>query len=138
MLAWLVGPDWFDHFTLVMLGLQTTPQDKTGFSPAKAVYGAPLCLPGEFLDSVDIPPREFLDRIQSALCVLTLPPPHPLAPSSACVPTALASTEYVFVHENAHLCTAYLSAVPWPLQSFQSPGQYFLHENWFQAGYCFH
>ena len=58
------------------------------------MYGAPLCLPEEFLDSVDLPPREFLDRIQSALHGLTLPPPHPF---SARVPTALASAEYVFV-----------------------------------------
>ena len=33
-----------------MLGLRTTPRDETGFSASKAVYGAPLCLPGEFLD----------------------------------------------------------------------------------------
>ena len=49
--ARLAGPDWFDHLPLVMLGLRTTPPDKTGFSTAEAMYGAPLCLPGEFLDS---------------------------------------------------------------------------------------
>ena len=42
--------------------VRTTPCDKTGFSASEAVY-ASLCLPGEFLDSVDLPPREFLDRI---------------------------------------------------------------------------
>ena len=59
----LAGADWFDHLPLVMLGLQTTPSDKTGFSASKAVYRAPLCLRGAFLDSVDLPPREFLDMI---------------------------------------------------------------------------
>ena len=83
--ARLAGPDWFDHLSLVMLGLRTTQRDKTGFSAEETVFRAPLCLPEEFLDSVDLPPREFLDRIQSALCGLTLPPPHPIAPSSACV-----------------------------------------------------
>ena len=65
-----------------MLGLWTTPYDKTGFSAAEAVYGAPLplCLPGEFLHSEDLPPREFLDRIQSALWGFTHPPPHHVAP----------------------------------------------------------
>ena len=38
-----------DHLPLVMLGLYTTPHDKTRFSASEAVYGAPLCLPGEFL-----------------------------------------------------------------------------------------
>ena len=62
---------------------------------AKAVYGASLYLLGEFLDSKDLPPREFLDRIQSALRGLTLPPSHHMAPSTACVPAALASAEFV-------------------------------------------
>ena len=97
VLAWLVltGLDWLVHLPLVMLGLRTTPREETGFSAAEAVYGAPLCLPVEFLESVDLPPRDFLDRIQSAPCGLTLPPPHHVSPSSACVPAALASAEYM-------------------------------------------
>ena len=80
--ARLAGPDWF----IVMFGLWTTPCDKTGFSAAKAVYSGPLCLLGEFLESEDLLPREFLDRIQSALPGLTLPTLHQVAPSSARVP----------------------------------------------------
>ena len=60
-------------------------------------------LPGEFLDSVNLPPREFLDRIHSALCVLTLPHPHHVAPSSAPVPAAIASSEYVLGGKDASL-----------------------------------
>ena len=67
------------------------------------MYGAPLCLPGEFLDSVDLPLREFLDRIQSALRGLTLPHPHHVAPSSAHVPAASASAGYMFVCEDASI-----------------------------------
>ena len=52
---------------------------------------------------MDLPPREFLDRIQSALRGLTLPPPHHFALSSARVPAALASAEYVFVHKEASI-----------------------------------
>ena len=94
--ARLAGSDWFDHLPLVMLGLWTTPRDKIGFSASEAVYGTSLCLPGRFLDSVDLPPRKFLDRIQSALHGLTLPPPHHVAPPSTYVPAALASAEYMF------------------------------------------
>ena len=57
----LAGPDWFDHLPLFMLGLQTTPNDDTWFSSAEPVHGAPLCLPGEFLDTEDLSPKEFLD-----------------------------------------------------------------------------
>ena len=91
--ACLAGPDWFDHLPLVLLGLQTSQRDETDFSAAKTVYCAPLCLPGEFMDSEDLPSREFLDWIQSALRGLTLPPPNHVAPSSARVPAALASAE---------------------------------------------
>ena len=101
--ACLAGPDWFDHLPLVMLGLRTTPHDKTGFSDAKGVYSAPVCLPGEFLYSKDLVAREFLDRIQSALRDLTLPPPHHVAPSASWVSTALASAEFVFVCEDASI-----------------------------------
>ena len=84
--AHLAGPDWFDHLPLVMLGLRTTPRDETGLSASEAVYGAPFCLPGEFHDSVDLPPREFVRG-------LTLPSPHQVASPSAHVPAALASAE---------------------------------------------
>ena len=67
------------------------------------MYGAPLCLLGEFLDSEDLPPREFLGRVQSVLQGLTLPSPHHVAPSSAWVPAALASAEFVFVREDASI-----------------------------------
>ena len=86
-----------------MLGLRTTPQDKAGLSAAKALYSSPLCLSGEFLHSEDLPPGEFLDRIQSGLCGLTLPPPHHVTPSSAQVPAALASAEYLSVYEEASI-----------------------------------
>ena len=86
-----------------MLGIWTTHLDKTGFSASEAVYGAPFCLPEEFLDSVDLPPREFLNRIQSALCGLTLPPPHHVAPPSAWVPAALASADYMFACKDASI-----------------------------------
>ena len=91
--AQLAGPDWFDHLPLVMLGLRCVPWDDSGFSAAMALYKDPLCLPGEFLDSDELPPAVFQDRIQSALGVLVLPSPHHRPPSAAMVPGALASTD---------------------------------------------
>ena len=41
--------------------------DDSGVSASEALYGAHLCLSGEFLDSDRVPPAVFLERVQSAL-----------------------------------------------------------------------
>ena len=100
----LIGrPGLFGHLPLVMLGLRFVFRDDSGFLAAKALYGDTLCLPGEFLDSDEFPPAVFQDRIQSALRGLVLSPPHHQPSSTARVPGALASAEYVFVCEYASL-----------------------------------
>jgi hypothetical protein len=38
----------------VLLGLQAQPREDTGFSPAEAVFGAPIVLPNEFLQNKEI------------------------------------------------------------------------------------
>ena len=117
-----------------MLGLRTTPRDETGFSASEAVYGTSLCLPGEFHD---LPPKEFLDRIQSALCGLTLPPPHHVTPPSARVPAALASAEYVFVREDASIQPlSQLYRGPYKVLSLRD--RFFFPRDWFQGRYCVH
>ena len=47
--ARMAGSDWSSHLPLVMLGLRTAPKDDSGFSPAEAVYGTNLSLPGKFI-----------------------------------------------------------------------------------------
>ena len=78
-----------------MLGLCLVPRDDSGFSAAKALCGDPLCLNGEFLDSDELPPPAFQDRIQCALRGLVLPPPHHWPTSTAVLPGTLASEDYV-------------------------------------------
>ena len=50
--------------------------DDSGVSASEALYGAHLCLSGEFLDSDRVPPAVFLERVQSALrgwcCLLNI------------------------------------------------------------------
>ena len=84
-----------------MLSLHSTPQDDSGFFAAEALFGAHLCLPGEFLYSNEVPPSAFLERVQSSLRELVLPPLHHHASSAARVPAALASADFVFVRKNA-------------------------------------
>ena len=65
--ARLAGSDWVNHLPLVMLGLRSSPKDDSGFSPAEAVYGSNLSLPGEFLKHTDIPPETFLRKVDRAI-----------------------------------------------------------------------
>ena len=46
--ARLASSDWVTHLSLVMLGLRSSPKDDSGLSPAEAIYGSTLFLPGEF------------------------------------------------------------------------------------------
>ena len=65
--ARLASSDWVSHLPLVMLGLQSSPKDDSGFSLAKAVYGSNLSLPGEFLEHSEIPPDSFLGKVDLAV-----------------------------------------------------------------------
>ena len=60
----MAGSDWFSHLPLVMLGLQTAPEDDFVFSPAEAVYGTHLSLPSEFLIHSEFPPEVFLRKVE--------------------------------------------------------------------------
>ena len=72
----LAGSDWFLHLPLVLLGLRTVPKDDTGFSVSEAVYGSPLTLPREFLESPELPLSSFLRKIETAVAGFAIPPPH--------------------------------------------------------------
>ena len=74
LLARLDGSDWVSHLPLVMLGLRSSPKDNSGFSPAEAVFGCPLSLPGKFLEHLEIPPEIFLRRVEQAVTGFSGPP----------------------------------------------------------------
>ena len=99
----LAGPDWVDHLLLVMLSLCSVSRDDSGFSTTEALFRAPLCLPGEFLDSDKVHHDAILERIQSALRGLVLPPSHHQPTSAAQVPAALTSADFVFVCKDQRL-----------------------------------
>ena len=97
----LAGSDWMKHLPLVMLGLRSVPKDDFSSSVAEAVYGSPLSLPGDFLQDSDMPPESFLSRMDSTLQGFSAPPTHHTAPSPGFVPSALRSTPFVFIREDA-------------------------------------
>ena len=58
--ARLAGTDWYAHLPLVLVGLRSVPRKDSSVSASEALFGAPLELPGEFLDSPEIPAEEYL------------------------------------------------------------------------------
>jgi hypothetical protein len=53
--------NWVDHLPWVLMGLRAAPREDDGSTPAQEVFGTPLILPGQFLDSPEIPPTLPLD-----------------------------------------------------------------------------
>jgi hypothetical protein len=45
---------WSEELLFVLLGLRTQPREDNGLSPAEAVFGAPIVLPDEFLQTEEI------------------------------------------------------------------------------------
>ncbi len=93
--AQLAGADWPDHLPWLLLGLHAAPQEDSGISAAKLVYGSPMSLPGQFLPTAKPPPLSSVRQLQSSVhCVADRPgcsaPPPPL-------PAALRAAKFVYV-----------------------------------------
>ena len=67
LLAPLAGQAWVQHLPLVLLGLWTTPKEDSGYAPTEALFGTQLAFPGDFLDAPELPPTDFLCKINSAI-----------------------------------------------------------------------
>ena len=101
-IAW---PDWFHHLPLVLLGIRSVPREDSPISPSEAVYGSPIVLPCEFLDSPELPSPEYFRRIQQIIKNTPVAPPHhnsaPPCSEPAQVPPSLLRSTHVFVREDA-------------------------------------
>ena len=58
--AQLARSDCFHHLHLVLLGLLSVPREDSSISPSEAVFGSPIVLPYEFMDSPELPSPEYL------------------------------------------------------------------------------
>ena len=74
--ARLAGSDWLHHLPLVLLGLWSVPREDSPISSFAAVFGSLLVLPGEFLDSPELPSPEYLCRVQQIIKNSPGFPPH--------------------------------------------------------------
>jgi hypothetical protein len=59
--------NWVDPLPWVLMGLRAAPREDDGSTPAQEVFGTPLILPGQFLDSPEIPPKIFLEQFSKTL-----------------------------------------------------------------------
>ena len=99
----LAGSDWFHHLTLVLLDLRSVPREDSAISAFEALFGSLLVVPGEFLDSPELPSSEFLRRIQSILKNNSLIWPHHSSSSDLKpdrIPSSLTSCSHVFIRED--------------------------------------
>ena len=89
------------------MGLRAAPREDDGSTPAQEVFGTPLILPGQFLDSPEIPPKVFLEQFSKTLSAAEhsatrhntaaahRPPPQ--------LPDDLARASMVFVRRDGHV-----------------------------------
>jgi hypothetical protein len=99
--------NWVDHLPWVLLGLRAAAREDDGSTPAQKVFSSPLILPGQFLDSPEIPPKIFLEQFSKTLsaaehsatrhntAATRHPPPQ--------LPDDLAHAPTVFVRRDSHV-----------------------------------
>jgi hypothetical protein len=59
--------NWVDLLPLVLLGLRAAAREDDGSTPAQAVFGSLLILPGQFLDSPELTSKIFLEQFSKTL-----------------------------------------------------------------------
>jgi hypothetical protein len=80
--SWAAAADWHDHLPWVLLGIRTAFREDSEFSPAEAVYGSQLVLPGQFINTAESPSPSFLRELQTTMTGRPPPPaPHNAAPA---------------------------------------------------------
>jgi hypothetical protein len=82
--------DWHDHLPWVLLGIRTAFQEDSEFSPAEAVYGSQLVLPGQFINTAESPSLSFLRELQT---MMTGRPPPPARHNAAPAPASKAAAQ---------------------------------------------
>ena len=111
------SPSWAGLGSASSFTLPWSPdnsQRSSGYTPAEALLGTQLAVPGEFLEAPDLPPTDFLQKIDSAITGFSGPVPHHTRPAPAKpLPKTLLSSKFVFVRED--------SSVPPLSQLYQGP-----------------
>jgi hypothetical protein len=80
------------------MGLRAAPTKDTGVSAAEIFFGAPLVLPGQILDTDELPPADFVAKLRQSG---PLPPSRPISyvQMEAKPPAALMLVVFVYVRK---------------------------------------
>ena len=100
--ARLAVRDWPSHLPWVLLGLRSAPKEDHNVSSAELLYGIPLALPGELLDSKEPPATTFLEHLRTTPASLPTRPLGGPEPAAA-PPKGLSSADFVFVRRGDRL-----------------------------------
>jgi len=103
--ARLQGLDWVDQLPWILLGIRAQQPEAGGPSPAEAVLGSPLVLPGQFLGEKEPPHPTFFKELQLAMaCFSPAQTTHNLSKSTPGLlelPADLVQAEWVLVRRDA-------------------------------------
>ncbi len=85
----------------MLLGIRTAFREDSEFSPAEAVYGSQLVLPGQFINTVESPSPSFLRELQTTMIGRPpLPARHNAAPAPSALPEELLLACFVLVRRD--------------------------------------
>jgi hypothetical protein len=90
--------DWHDHLPWVMLGIRASFREDSEFSPAEAVVGSQLVLPGQFVNTAESP--SFLNDLQTTMTSHPPPTQHNSVPAPSTLPEELLLTRAVLVRRD--------------------------------------
>ncbi len=101
--ARLNGSNWIDELSWILLGIRTSPKEDLKSSSAEMVYGLPLTVPGEFLQTGIRPsPDQQLRQLRENAGSLAPVPTSQHGPVTPFVPHTLLVSPYVFVRRDMH------------------------------------
>jgi hypothetical protein len=90
------------HLPWVLLGFRISRGEDSEFSPAEAVFGSQLILPGQFLSAPESPSPSFLHDFQGVLAGRSpLQTRHHTTPSPTTLPEDLLLSRFVLVRRDA-------------------------------------
>jgi hypothetical protein len=93
--------DWADHLPWVMLGIRAAFREDSDFTPAEAVFGSQLVLPGQFVGAAESPSPSFLADLQTAMSGRPpLAPRHNSSPAPVTLPEELLLARFVLVRRD--------------------------------------
>jgi hypothetical protein len=106
--ARLAGPLWTAHLPWVLLGLHASPHEEDNISPAQAVFGTPIVLPGQFLEeNANFDESDFYKKFSKAVrAAEIIPTRHNVARAQRApeeLPADLLRATVVLVHQDAHV-----------------------------------